>query len=242
MGHLPEALSLPHLSVSLSLPEPSSVHPAETGRARRPETVDSGFDEALLSASCSPGPERCRHSGTKFGSISFLVCVREKTKGLHLRCCDGGSSHLSPVLTAWITSPLMSHWAQACSWSIHVDSLYTEPQLTCASFRFPHCAGATFTWKALETLLQKKKFFKGDMSCPLSGSWSYFCVSIRIGLYVFNYAFGGFCPPFIMLCSIFVHEKVKKPRVHTYESHFLPQKTSPALPETTGLESVCVTM
>ena len=46
-------------------------------------------------------------------------CVWErKQKGLHLCCCccccDGGSSHLSPVLTAWIASPLMSRWAQAC--------------------------------------------------------------------------------------------------------------------------------
>ena len=69
-------LSFP-LPLCLPLPEPSSVHPAETGRARRPETVDSGFDEAcyqLPAARTGAVP-----TGTKFGSISFCP-GREKTK------------------------------------------------------------------------------------------------------------------------------------------------------------------
>lgn len=88
IGHLPEARALspspPSLSVYVSLPEPSSVYPAETGRARRPETVDSGFDEALLSASCSQDQQDVDRDKVR---LYFLLSKGEKTKGLHLCCC-----------------------------------------------------------------------------------------------------------------------------------------------------------
>lgn len=57
MGHLPEALALssPCLTDSLcvSLPLARAIMRTRPDTGRRPETVDSGFDGALLSVSCS---------------------------------------------------------------------------------------------------------------------------------------------------------------------------------------------
>ena len=71
------SLSLSSLPFCLSLPEPSSAHPAETGRARRLETVDSGFDEAcyqLPAARTSAMPTR------DTVRLNFLLSKERKQK------------------------------------------------------------------------------------------------------------------------------------------------------------------
>lgn len=80
------------VSLSVSLP-PSivCVTPADTGRARQPETVDSGLDEGSLSVSCSPNQsDVCRDKV----QLYFLLCSAErKQKGSASVC-----SHSSAVL------------------------------------------------------------------------------------------------------------------------------------------------
>lgn len=61
------------LSLSFPLPlplSPWSVYPAETGRTRQLETVDSGFDEACYQLPAASDQHRWS-SGTKFGAVSF---------------------------------------------------------------------------------------------------------------------------------------------------------------------------
>lgn len=74
MGHLPEALALssPCLTDSLCVPLPlaRAIMRTRPETGRRPETVDSGFDGALLSVSCSPEPVGRR--GQKLGSVCLL--------------------------------------------------------------------------------------------------------------------------------------------------------------------------
>lgn len=80
--------------VSLSVCLPASivcVTPADTGRARQPETVDSGLDGGTLSVSCSPNQSDVRRDKVQ---LYFLLCSAErKQKGSASVC-----SHSSAVL------------------------------------------------------------------------------------------------------------------------------------------------
>lgn len=70
------------LTLSLSLPLPPSMvclTPADTGRARQPETVDSGLDGGSLSVSCSLNQSDVRRDKVQ---LYFLLCsVERKQKG-----------------------------------------------------------------------------------------------------------------------------------------------------------------
>lgn len=80
------------VSLSVSLP-PSivCVTLADTGRARQPETVDSGLDGGSLSVSCSPNQSDVRRDKVQ---LYFLLCsAARKQKGSASVC-----SHSSAVL------------------------------------------------------------------------------------------------------------------------------------------------
>lgn len=80
------------VSLSVSLP-PSvvCVTLADTGRARLPETVDSGLDGGALSVSCSPNQSDVRRDKVQ---LYFLLCsAARKQKGSASVC-----SHSSAVL------------------------------------------------------------------------------------------------------------------------------------------------
>ena len=77
------------VSLSLSLP-PSMVcvTPADTGRARQPETADSGLDGGSLSVSCSLNQSDVRRDKVQ---LCFLLCgVERKQKELPLRLQQPG--------------------------------------------------------------------------------------------------------------------------------------------------------
>lgn len=98
---------------SLCLPPSGPSHGAYPGPKQEgsPETVDSGFDGALLSVSCSLKPAGWRRRGGEDKVWLYLPFVQKGERhgekgnhkgGLHLQCCD-----VSPLLPLR-TSPVIS--------------------------------------------------------------------------------------------------------------------------------------
>lgn len=106
IGHLPEARALPlPPSLPLSQSEPSSVDPAETGRARRSETVDSGFDEASYQLPAG----RCRQ-----GQSSAPFPFWGETEKTQKAPGTESSAWFRPADVGFCSNFLLNIWQRGC--------------------------------------------------------------------------------------------------------------------------------